>query len=109
MLLIQFAGNRKRLHVVLSLMTGSLFGLTLRTARCRAQHCLWRMVLPGQRFEVSLDVQRAVAQDHLYRSLVGETADQHGAVGDAMKSMHLCHLYKHLEKDVDKHREALVF
>ena len=52
--------------------------------------------------------QRAMGQDHIYRCLVGEVADQHGAVCDAMKSMHLYHLYKHLEKDVDEHKKALV-
>lgn len=49
-----------------------------------------------------------MGQDHIYRSLIGEVADQHGAVCDAMKSMHLYHLYKHLEKDVEEHRRALV-
>ena len=53
-------------------------------------------------------MQRAMGQDHIYRCLVGDIEDQHGAVCDAMKSMHLYHLYKHLEKDVEEHRKALV-
>lgn len=52
--------------------------------------------------------QRASSQDHLYRCLVGETANQHGAVGDAMKSMHLYHLFKDLQKDTARHKDALV-
>ncbi len=58
--------------------------------------------------ETVLGLQRAMGQDHIYRCLVGDIEDQHGAVCDAMKSMHLYHLYKHLEKDVEEHRRALV-
>ena len=49
-----------------------------------------------------------MGQDHLYRCLIGEVGEQHDAVGDAMKSMHLYHLYQDLEGNVERHRQALV-
>lgn len=49
-----------------------------------------------------------MGQDHLYMTLVGEVGEQHDAVGDAKKSMHLYHLYRDLQRDVERHKQALV-
>lgn len=54
-------------------------------------------------------LQKPASQDHLVRVLLGEeVAKGHDAVGDAIKSMRLYHLFFELEKDKAKHAEALV-
>lgn len=47
-------------------------------------------------------------QDHIHRTLIGETGEQHDAVGDAIKSMRLLQLYNLLKDDPEKFDESMV-
>jgi hypothetical protein len=47
-------------------------------------------------------------QDHIHRVLIGETEDQHDAVGDAIKSMRLLQLYNSLKETPERFDEAMV-
>ena len=53
-------------------------------------------------------LQKVYGQDHIHRTLIGETGEQHDAVGDAIKSMRLLQLYNSLKDDPKKFEENMV-
>ncbi len=55
-----------------------------------------------------LCLQKVYGQDHIHRTLIGETGEQHDAVGDAIKSMRLLHLYNSLKDDPQKFDASMV-